>query len=118
MDRYGAFTPIAFVGGDWHGDFYGPRRNPDAMIFRDEAGFQRWSRYRFREEGFQRVIAIYSPWQLMCLKSALEDRLVLFTLPYVLGRRDRLLRGLRNARPFWRVDRDFWQGRRDRPPAH
>ena len=118
MDRYGAFTPIAFVGGDWHGDFYGTARNPDAMIFRDEAGFQRWSRYRFREEGFQRVIAIYSPWQLMCLKSALEDRLVLFTLPYVLGRRDRLLRGLSNARPFWRVDRDFWQGRRDRPPAH
>jgi hypothetical protein len=109
LDRYGAFTPIAFVGADWHGDFYGPRWNVAAMTFRDEAGFQRWSRYRFREDGFPRVIALYSPWQLMYLKSALEDRLVLFTLPYVLGRRDRLLRGLKNARPFWRVDRDFWQ---------
>lgn len=109
LDRYGAFTPIAFVGADWHGDFYGPRWNLGAMTFRDEAGFQRWSRYRFREEGFRRVIVLYSPWQLMYLKSALEDRLVLFTLPYVLGRRDRLLRGLKNARPFWRVDRDFWQ---------
>lgn len=109
LDRYGAFTPIAFVGAEWHGDFYGPRWNVAAMTFRDETGFQRWSRYRFREDGFRRVIALYSPWQLMYLKSALEDRLVLFTLPYVLGRRDRLLRGLKNARPFWRVDRDFWQ---------
>lgn len=109
LDRYGAFTPVAFVGADWRGDFYGPRWNVAAMTFRDDAGFQRWSRYRFREDGFRRVIALYSPWQLMYLKSALEDRLVLFTLPYVLGRRDRLLRGLKNARPFWRVDREFWQ---------
>jgi hypothetical protein len=109
LDRYGAFTPVAFVGADWRGDFHGPRWNVAAMTFRDEAGFQRWSRYRFREDGFRRVIALYSPWQLMYLKSALEDRLVLFSLPYVLGRRERLLRGLKNARPFWRVDREFWQ---------
>src|SRR6266550_3205226 len=49
LDRYGAFSPIAFVGSGWHGDFYGPRWNIAAMTFRDEAGFQRWSRYRFRE---------------------------------------------------------------------
>ncbi len=109
LDRYGAFTPVAFVGADWRGDFCGPRWNVAAMTFRDDAGFQRWSRYRFREDGFRRVTALYSPWQLMYLKSALEDRLVLFTLPYVLGRRDRLLRGLKNARPFWRIDRDLWQ---------
>jgi hypothetical protein len=109
LDRHGAFTPVAFVGADWHGDLYGPRWNPDAMTFRDEAGFQRWSRYRFRDEGFPRVIPVYSPWQLMYLKSALEDRLVLFSLPYVLGRRERLLRGLKNMRPYWRVDRDWWR---------
>jgi hypothetical protein len=109
LDRYGAFSPIAFVAAGWHGDFYGPRWNIAAMTFRDEAGFQRWSRYRFREDGVRRVIALYSPWQLMYLKSGLEDRLVLFTLPYVLGRRERLLRGLKNARPYWRVDRDRWQ---------
>jgi hypothetical protein len=55
------------------------------LTFRDAAGFQRWNRYAFREEGFRRVIALYSPWQLMYLKSALEDRLVLLTLPFVLG---------------------------------
>jgi hypothetical protein len=109
LDRYGAFTPVAFVGADWAGDFYGPRWNLAAMTFRDEVGYQRWSRYAFREDGVRRVIALYSPWQLMYLKSALEDRLVLLTLPYVLGRRDRLLSGLKNARGFWRVDRDLWQ---------
>jgi hypothetical protein len=109
LDRYGAFTPIAFVGADWHGDFLDPRWSIDAMTFRDEVGFQRWSRYRFREDDRSRLIALYSPWQLMYLKSALEDRLVLFTLPYILGRRDRLLRGMKKRRPFWRVDREWWQ---------
>src|SRR6266511_1392995 len=96
LDRHAAFTPVAFVGAEWHGDFFGPRWNLDALTFRDEVGYHRWSRYRFREEGARRVIALYSPWQLMYLKSALEDRLVLFTLPYILGRRERLLRGINN----------------------
>lgn len=109
LDRHGAFTPVAFVGAEWHGDYFGPRWNLDALTFRDEAGFQRWNRYAFREDGFRRVIALYSPWQLMYLKSALEDRLVLFTLPYLLARRDRLLNAMKNARPFWRIDREFWQ---------
>lgn len=109
LDRYGAFKPVAFVGPDWRGDLYRAHWNLKAMTFRDEAGFQRWSQYRFREDGFHRVIALYSPWQLMYLKSALEDRLVLFTLPYILGRRDRFLRGITNSRPFWRVDREAWQ---------
>lgn len=109
LDRYGVFTPIAFVGAAWQGDFYGPRWNLDAMTFRDEAGFQRWSRYRFREDGFRRVIALYSPWQLMYLKSALADRLATITLTFVLGRRDRLLRRLEEARPVWRGERELWQ---------
>lgn len=109
LDRYGAFTPVAFVGANWRGDFYEPRWNLADMTFRDEAGVQPWSRYRFREDGVRRVIALYSPWQLMYLKSALEDRLVTLTLPYVLGRRERLLRGLKNARGFWRVERELWQ---------
>jgi hypothetical protein len=37
LDRYGAFTPVAFVGAAWQGDFYGPHWNLDAMTFRDEA---------------------------------------------------------------------------------
>jgi hypothetical protein len=109
LDRYGAFTPVAFVGADWHGELFGPHWNIDAMTFRDEAGFQRWGRYAFREDGVRRVVALYSPWQLMYLKSALEDRIAPFTLPFVLGRRDRLLRGIKNARPFWRVERELWQ---------
>lgn len=109
LDRSGAFTPVAFVGADWHGDLYSPRWNLGAMTFRDDVGFQRWSRYRFREDGFPRVIALYSPWQLMYLKSALEDRVVLFTLPYLLGRRDRLLEGIKNHRRAWRTDRELWQ---------
>ena len=109
LDRYGAFTPVAFVGADWHGEVFGPHWNIDAMTFRDEAGFHRWSRYGFREDGVRRVIALYSPWQLMYLKSALEDRIAPFTLPFLLGRRDRLLRGIKNRRPFWRVERELWQ---------
>jgi hypothetical protein len=77
------------------------------MTSRDEAGFLRWNRYR--EDGFRRRHRALLALQLMYLKSALEDRLVLFSLLYVLGRRDRLLRGLKNARPFGRVDREFWQ---------
>ena len=109
LDRHGAFTPVAFAGANWRGDFFGPRWSIADMTFRDETGFQRWSRYRFREDGCPRVIALYSPWQLMYVKSALEDRLVLFTLPYILGRRERLLRGLKGMRPLWRVDRERWQ---------
>jgi hypothetical protein len=109
LDRYGAFTPVAFVGANWRGDFFESRWNLDDMTFRDEAGFQPWGRYRFREDGVRRVIALYSPWQLMYLKSALEDRLVTLTLPYVLGRRERLLRGLKNARGFWRMERERWR---------
>jgi hypothetical protein len=109
LDRYGAFTPVAFVGADWRGEIFGPDWNIAAMTFRDEAGFQRWGRYAFREDGVRRIIALYSPWQLMYLKSALEYRIASVTLPFVLGRRDRLLRGIKNMRPFWRVDREFWQ---------
>src|SRR5919204_3753975 len=54
LDRYGAFTPVAFVGADWHGEVFGPHWNIDAMTFRDEAGFQRWGRYRFPEDGHRR----------------------------------------------------------------
>ena len=109
LDRYGAFAPVAFAGADWRGDLFGPRWNVDAMTFRDEAGFQRWGRYAFREDGVRRVIALYSPWQLMYLKSALEDRIVTATLPFILGRRDRLLQGIKNARPLWRVHHELWQ---------
>lgn len=108
LDRHGVFTPVAFAGPDWHGRAFGPRWNLEALTFRDEAGYQRWPRYAIREEGFRRVLALYSPWQLMYLKSALEDRLALFTLPFLLGRRDRLMRAITSRRPFWRVDRDLW----------
>jgi hypothetical protein len=108
LDRHGAFTPVAFAGANWHGGAYGPRWNIDALTFRDEVGYYRWSRYAFREDGFRRVLALYSPWQLMYLKSALEDRLALFTLPFLLGRRDRLIQAMKTRRPFWRIDRDMW----------
>lgn len=108
LDRAGVFVPIAFAGEGPHGFPYGPRWAVEALTFRDEVGFRRWRQYRLREDGWERVIALYSPWQLMYLKSALEERIVPVPLPLLLGRRDRLLSAIRKQRPFRRVERDFW----------
>lgn len=110
LDRYGVFTPIAFAPKDSAGWYGGPRWKPDALIWRDEVGFQPWSRYRYREEHARRVTALYSPWQLMYLGNAITEQMITLPLPLLLGRRERIDRVIWHQlrRKMWRVDRDFW----------
>jgi len=108
LDRHAVFTPVAFAGPAAQGHLFEPRWNVDELTFRDESGYRRWGHYAFREDGVRRVLPLYSPWQMMYLKSALEERSVNFTLPFLLGRRERLLGAISDNRAFWRAERDFW----------
>ena len=74
LDKSGVFTPIAFASPEFRPPFFGFGWSEEGLTFREEVGFRPWSRYRFRDsDGFKRVEPLYSPWQLMYLKSAVEE---------------------------------------------
>jgi hypothetical protein len=62
LDELGALRPLAFWSERW-----GP-----PSVFREETPFVPWDEYAIDEDGFRRTVALYSPWQLLYLKHALD----------------------------------------------
>jgi len=85
LDEAGALRPVAF------------QRGTD-LIFRDEVAFTAWEGYRFEEDGWRRLRALYSSWQLLYTKEALDLGFARFPVEWLLDTTQR-----RRLRPGWRA---------------
>ena len=97
LDLQGALSPIAFSAGYMSG-FEVPAQPVDSMRFREEEGAIAWEEYRWEQDGFATVTALYSPWQLLYLDDVLRvcsADLPLDTLLASQGERDGALDSLR-----------------------
>lgn len=89
LDELGGLKPIAFGSG-------GPWREP--LVFRDETEFVPWATYAVDDDGFRRATALFSPWQLLYLKRALDLGTAPASVEWLLDttKRRRLGRGWRS----------------------
>ena len=71
LDLRGALSPIAFSAGYMSG-FEVPAQPVDSMRFREQEGPIAWEEYRWEQDRFETVTALYSPWQLLYLDDVLR----------------------------------------------
>ncbi|MGD0165967.1 MAG: hypothetical protein ABSC51_01565 [Gaiellaceae bacterium] len=107
LDREGVFRPVAFTRGHSYRLISSSRWATEDLVFRDMEPFRTWSRYRVREDGRPRVTALYSPWQLMYLKSALEERECTISVSLLKARWERLRKSLAAYRRVARSHREL-----------
>ena len=111
LDKAGAFCPIAFVRGAWHGSGEHYKTNAKSMTFRDEAGYRAWSHYGFRLGGYTHATALYSRWQLIYLEAAMNESSFRVPLEALLGspaQRDRFAKS-KLLRQLWRGQLAGWK---------
>lgn len=90
LDQAGAFCPIAFAPDGYEESRFHGRTGQPELIFREEVDFRPWRTYSWDDGQRDRVTALYSPWQLIYLTKALEQRSM--TVPLALLRdRDLLI---------------------------
>jgi hypothetical protein len=100
LDREGAFSPVLFELAAAEGN--------DSVVFRDEVGYRPWTEYKVEDEFDAKVLAYYSPWQLIYLRDAIGLTSVKLDAQWVLD--DEKRQTIHDSfRHFWSVRLNAWR---------
>jgi hypothetical protein len=117
LDEIGALRPIAFSLGPYLSSYFVPGSKRDGrpeVVLREEVAFVPWKEYAWELSGHKVVSALYSPWQLLYARRAVDDPGFRVSLSVLLDDRQlpkwadtlRVLAG--DARARWvRLDQDW-----------